>query len=212
MLENPWVEPPEDAYFLTKGTVPKKAKYILITFSHGVPGALNGKKMDLVTLIERLNKMAGPYKIGRTDLIENRLVGIKSREIYEAPAATILMAAHTELESLVFDREFLHFKESVSHKYSELIYYGLWFSPLKDALDSFFGKHQHLVTGTVKIKLTHNCAHVVGRKSPFSLYEEKLATYSKEDQFDHDAAKGFIELWGLPYVVSSSRDKKVKKK
>ena len=146
------------------------------------------------------------------DLIENRLVGIKSREIYEAPAATILMAAHTELESLVFDRELLHFKESVSHKYSELIYYGLWFSPLKDALDSFFGKHQHLVTGTVKIKLTHNCAHIVGRKSPFSLYEKKLATYSKEDQFDHDAAKGFIELWGLPYVVSSSRDKKVKKK
>ncbi len=212
ILEDPWVEPPEDAYFLTKGKVPKKSRYVVITFSHGVPVALNGKRMDLVAIVEKLNKIAGSYKIGRTDLIENRLVGIKSREIYEAPAATILVASHTELESLVFDREFLHFKRSLSHKYSELAYYGLWFSPLKEALDSFFNKHQHLVTGEVKIKLSDQCAQIVGRKSLYSLYEEKLATYSKEDKFDHNAAKGFIDLWGLPYVVSSSRDKKIKMK
>ncbi|MBU1862389.1 MAG: argininosuccinate synthase [Candidatus Omnitrophica bacterium] len=208
ILEDPWREPPEDAYYLTKGKVPTKSRYVEVTFIHGTPVALNGKKMNLVSLIEKLNKITGQYKIGRTDVIENRLVGIKSREIYEAPAATVLMAAHAELESLVFDREFVHFKDVLSLKYSELIYYGLWYSPLKEALDSFFVKQQHLVTGTVKVKLSEKCAQVVGRKSPYSLYREKLATYSHDDQFNHEASKGFIELWGLPYVVATQVGKK----
>jgi len=212
ILEDPWQEAPEDAYYLTKGTVPKKSQYVEVVFLHGVPVALNGKTMNLVSLIETLNKIAGKYKIGRTDLIENRLVGIKSREIYEAPAACVLLEAHAELERLVFDRDFLHFKKGLSDKYSELVYYGLWFSPLKEALDSFFMRHQRLVTGKVKIKLSDRCAQVIGRQSPYSMYDTKLATYTSDDEFDHQASPGFIKLWGLPYVVSSRRDKKYEKK
>ena len=212
ILEDPWQEAPEDAYYLTKGTVPKKSQYVEVVFLHGVPVALNGKTMNLVSLIETLNKIAGKYKIGRTDLIENRLVGIKSREIYEAPAACVLLEAHAELERLVFDRDFLHFKKGLSDKYSELVYYGLWFSPLKEALDSFFMRHQRLVTGKVKIKLSDRCAQVIGRQSPYSMYDTKLATYTSDDEFDHQASPGFIKLWGLPYVVSSRRDKKYDKK
>jgi len=212
VLEDPMVEPPEDAYYFTKGPVPPKPRSIEITFAQGIPVALNGKAMKVVAIIEQLNSIAGRYKIGRTDLIEDRLIGIKSREIYEAPAATVLMAAHNALEQLVFDREYLHYKQGLSHKYGELVYYGLWYSSLKNALDNFFKSQQHLVTGTVRIKLMENRAQVVGRTSPYSLYCEKLATYSCDDQFDSQSSHGFIQLWGLPYMVSSVRDQLLHKK
>jgi len=212
ILEDPWVEAREDAYYLTRGTVPKKPKYITIGFKEGVPVSLNGNRLSLVGLIERLNDVAGKYKIGRTDVIENRLVGIKSREIYEAPAATVLMAAHREIENLVFDRDYIHFKKHLSHTYGQLAYTGLWFSATREALDGFFKTHQHRVTGTVRLRLSDRSFAIVGRKSAQSIYDEKLATYSIEDQFDHQSARGFIELWGLPNVVRSERDKRIKKR
>jgi len=212
ILEDPWVEPREDAYYMTRGTVPKKPKTITIGFNKGVPVSLDGSRMGLVALIEKLNDVAGKYKIGRTDVIENRLVGIKSREIYEAPAATILMAAHREIENLVFDRDFIHFKKSLSLKYGHLAYEGLWFSSTREALDSFFAAHQERVTGQVRFKLSDRSFAITGRKSAQSIYNEKLATYSSDDEFDHEAARGFIELWGLPNVVRSARDVKVQKR
>ena len=201
VLEDPWKEPPNDVYQMTKNPSgsSKKAKYVTVSFKRGVPVALNGKKTKPLAIIEALNKAAGEYGIGRSDMVENRLVGIKSREIYEAPAAEVLTKAHKALESLVLDRELTHFKDAVSLKYSELIYYGLWYTPLKEALDKFIDYTQKNVTGTVKIKLEPGSATVVGRKSPHSLYKEELATYSEKDKFDQKLAKGFIELWGLPY-------------
>ncbi len=201
ILENPWQEPPKEAYFMTRSAdrTPKKPCYVMIRFEAGVPVALNGKPMGFVSLIEALNELGGRYGVGRVDLIENRLVGIKSREIYEAPAATILQLAHEELENLVMDREFSHYKRVLSEKYAELVYYGYWFTPLREALDQFFATHQRKVTGEVKIKLESGSAVVVGRKSPNSLYSERLATYSEKDQFDRTAAEGFMKIWGLPY-------------
>ncbi len=201
VLEDPWKEPPKDVYQMTKdpSRSAKKAKYVTVTFNKGIPVALNGKRTKPLPMISALNKLAGEYGIGRSDMVENRLVGIKSREIYEAPAAEVLIKAHKALESLVLDRETSHFKDGVSLKYSELIYYGLWYTPLKEALDKFIDYTQKGVTGTVKIKLEPGSATVVGRKSPNSLYKEELATYSEKDKFDQKLAKGFIELWGLPY-------------
>ena len=155
--------------------------------------------MDGLRLIESLNALAAPYGIGRMDMIENRLVGIKSRETYEAPAATVLLTAHRDLESLVLDRELFHYKEGIGQKYAELVYYGLWFTPLKRALDAFVDSTQKNVTGTVRVKLRKYSCHVVGRKSPHSAYSESLATYTAKDKFDHRLAKGFIDLWALPY-------------
>lgn len=201
ILEDPMVEPPEDAYVMTcaPGKAPKKPRYIEIHFEKGVPVKLNGKRMPLVDLIEHLNIMAGQYGVGRFDMIENRLVGIKSREVYEAPAADVLLKAHEELEGFVMDREFLHYKRLLSEKYAELVYFGLWFSPLKWALDAFFATNQFRVTGKVRFKLDHGHAACVGRESKYALYEEKLATYSKGDMFDRKAATGFMKIWGLPY-------------
>lgn len=200
VLEDPWVEPPDEAYLFTPGGKKSSGKQMVtLDFVKGVPTRLNGKSQTLVALIEQLNELAGKFGIGRVDMIENRIVGIKSREIYEAPAATILLKAHEELEDLIFDREFLHFKRYLSDKYAELVYYGLWFTPLREALDSCFKRHQHLVSGTVRFRLEAGCATVVGRKSPHSLYSESLATYSAKDAFDHRAANGFIKVWGLPY-------------
>ncbi|HNX68648.1 MAG TPA: argininosuccinate synthase [Candidatus Omnitrophota bacterium] len=201
ILEDPMVEPPEDAYVMTKasGKTPKTPRYIEIDFVKGVPVRLNGKKMALVALIENLNRIAGEYGVGRFDMIENRLVGIKSREVYEAPAADVLLKAHEELEGFVMDREFLHYKRVLSEKYAELVYFGLWFSPLKRALDAFFASNQVRVTGKVRFKLEHGHAVCVGRESKFALYKEKLATYSKGDIFDRKAATGFMKIWGLPY-------------
>ena len=201
VLEKPWTEPPKNAYVITRDPLkaPKKAKYITLGFEKGVPKKLNGKAMDFTGLIGALNKMGGEYGIGRSDMVENRLVGIKSREIYEAPAAKILITAHKDLESLVLDRELAHFKETVSLKYAELIYYGLWFTPLKKALDKFVDETQAKVTGIVKMNLFSGNCITCGRKSKFSLYKEELATYGAKDKFDQKLAKGFIELWGMPY-------------
>lgn len=200
-LEDPYYTPNEDIYQITKGVNKAVAEpvYVDIEFKNGVPVKLNGKAMEGVALILKLAKIAGNAGVGRSDMVENRLVGIKSREIYEAPAAWALYIAHKALEGLVLDRELMHFKESVALKYAELVYYGLWYTPLKGALDKFIDETQKSVNGTVKLRLHKgNCA-AVGRKSPDSLYKKELATYGKDDKFDQSLAKGFIELWGLPY-------------
>lgn len=200
-LENPWKEPPEDCYQWTKspGAAPDKTTYIEITFEKGVPKKINGKAYSTVALIDKLNQIGGANAIGRTDCIENRLVGIKSREVYEAPAGTILYTAHKELEAMVLDRETAHYKELVSLKYSELVYYGLWYSDLRIALDRFVQETQKNVTGTVRFKLYKGNCIVIGRKSPYSLYKQHLATYSKGDKFDQKLAEGFIRLFGMPF-------------
>ncbi|MBU4457723.1 MAG: argininosuccinate synthase [Candidatus Omnitrophica bacterium] len=201
VLEDPWKEPPQDAYKMTidPEKAPNKATYVEIEFKNGAPVGINGKKYPPVALIEKLNKIGGKNGIGRTDLVENRLVGIKSREIYEAPGGWILHKAHNDLEALVLDRELLHFKQGISLKYAELVYYGLWFTPLKKALDAFISKTQKNVTGSVKVKLLKGVVSVVGRKSPHSLYKKEMATYDQGDKFDRSIAEGFIKIWGLPY-------------
>jgi argininosuccinate synthase len=201
VLENPNIEPPKTAYQVTRDPkdAPAKPAYIRIDFKQGNPVVLNGKAYNPVELIARLNTIGALHGVGRSDMIENRLVGIKSREIYEAPAACILHTAHKELEALVLDRELAHFKDMVSLKYSELIYYGLWYSALREALDRFIIHTQKKVTGQVRLKLYKGSVCIVGRKSEFSLYKQDLATYSSNDSFDHKAAEGFIKIWGLPY-------------
>jgi len=201
VLENLEQEAPEDAYLITKSPthISTYPKYIEVYFEKGVPKKIDGKTYKLKSLISHLNEVGGLYGVGRTDLVENRLVGIKSREVYEAPAATILYIAHKELESLVLDRELAHFKEIIALKYSELVYYGLWLSPLKEALDSFVNSTQKHVTGSIKLKLFKGSCVPVGRKSPHSLYKKELSTYGKEDKFDQKLAEGFIKIWGMPY-------------
>jgi argininosuccinate synthase len=201
VLENLEQEPPEDAYVITKSPTGTSTypKYIEIYFEKGVPRRLDGRSYKLRTLISHLNEMGGFYGVGRQDLVENRLVGIKSREIYEAPAATILFTAHKELESLVLDRELAHFKEIVALKYSELVYYGLWYSPLKEALDGFVDSTQKHVSGSVRLKLFKGSCIPVGRSSRYSLYKKELSTYGREDKFDQKLAEGFIRIWGMPY-------------
>ncbi|MGE7941465.1 argininosuccinate synthase [Lysinibacillus xylanilyticus] len=210
VMEDPWVSPPEEAYGLTVSVenAPNEAEYVEIEFVAGKPVSLNGKEMKLADLIQELNAVAGAHGVGRIDHVENRLVGIKSREVYEIPGAKVLLTAHKELEDLTLVKELAHFKPVIEKKLSELIYDGLWFSPLRDALEAFLAESQKFVNGTVRVKLYKGHAIVEGRKSPNSLYSEKLATYSKEDQFNHASAVGFIELWGLPTVVNSSVNKK----
>ncbi|MDQ0214999.1 argininosuccinate synthase [Oikeobacillus pervagus] len=205
ILEDPWAAPPEDAYDLTASLedTPDTPEIIEIGFEKGVPVTLNGKSYTLAELILELNEVAGKHGVGRIDHVENRLVGIKSREVYECPGAMTLITAHKELEDLTLVKELAHFKPIIEKKMTELIYEGLWFSPLKSALQAFLNESQKFVTGTVRVKLFKGHAIVEGRKSDFSLYNEKLATYTKEDEFDHNAAVGFIELWGLPTVVNS---------
>ena len=199
-LEDPWKEPPEDAYQITVS--PEKTlqspEYIEIAFEKGIPVRLNNKNFSSVQLIEYLNVHGSKYGIGRIDMVEDRLIGIKSREIYEAPSATILHSARESLESLILDRETRSFKSIASQKYAELVYYGWWFSPLREALDSFFEKICSNLTGKVKMKLSGGKAVVAGIYSPYSLYEVDLATYSGKDMFDKTLSKGFITLWGLP--------------
>ncbi len=199
MLEDPWVAPPEDAFLFSKGRSVPRPREIRIGFEKGVPARLNGRSLGLVELIEQLNAVAGAYRIGRSDMIESRLVGIKSREVYEAPAACVLYAASAALENLVFDRSHLHLMEVLSHRYAELVYDGLWFSPLKRALDAFFRSGRERVTGEVRVRLESGRAMAVGRRSPHARYAKHLATYSAGDRFDHTAAAGFVKLWGLPY-------------
>jgi len=201
VLEDPGLEPPKDCYQWTKAPedAASKATYIEIEFEKGVPKKLNGKSYSKIDLINKLNAIGGANGVGRSDCMENRLVGIKSREIYEAPAGTILHIAHKELESLVLDRELAHYKEIVVLKYSELVYFGLWYSPLRIALDKFVDQTQEKVTGVVKLKLYKGNCTVVGRKSVNSLYKQHLATYSKGDKFDQKLAEGFIKIFGMPF-------------
>lgn len=201
VLENLEQEPPEDAYLITKGPthISTYPKYIEIYFERGIPKKIDGRIYKLKNLINQLNEIGGLHGVGRSDLIENRLVGIKSREVYEAPAATILYTAHKELESLVLDRELAHFKEIVSLKYSQLVYYGLWYSPLRCALDNFVDSTQKHVTGSIKLKLFKGNCIAVARKSPKSLYKKELSTYGKQDKFNQNYALGFIKIWGMPY-------------
>lgn len=207
VLEDPWAEPPPEVYKMTANPedAPDKAAYVEVSFEKGKPYALNGQKMSLVDLIAKMNQLAGQHGFGRIDMVENRLVGIKSREIYEAPAGLALILAHSAIEDLTLERELLHYKAQVEQKYGALVYNGLWFSPLKEALDAFIDKTQGAVSGQVKLKLFKGGATVVGRKSPYSLYDYALATYDKKDLFPHKAAKGFIEVWGLPLKVWSKR-------
>jgi argininosuccinate synthase len=201
VLENLEQEPPEDAYLITKSptNISSYPKYVEVYFEKGLPKKIDGKSFKLRNMLEMLNELGGSFGIGRADLVENRLVGIKSREIYEAPAATMLYIAHKELESLVLDRELAHFKEIISLKYSELIYYGLWYSKLKEALDGFINASSKHVTGSIKLKLFKGQCVAVGRRSVHSLYKKELATYGKEDKFDPRLAEGFIKIWGMPY-------------
>ncbi|MFJ8245800.1 argininosuccinate synthase [Peribacillus asahii] len=205
ILEDPWAAPPEDAYELTTAleNTPDTPDVVEIGFEQGVPVTLDGKSYKLAELILELNAIAGKHGVGRIDHVENRLVGIKSREVYEAPAAMTLIKAHKELEDITLVKDVAHFKPVIEKKLSELIYDGLWFSPLRDALLAFLAETQKTVTGTVRVKFFKGHAIVEGRKSEYSLYDEKLATYTKEDEFDHDAAVGFIKIFGLPTAVNS---------
>lgn len=211
VLENPWTTPPEAAYDLTVSLedAPDTPDIVEITFDAGIPISLNGENMSLANLILTLNEIAGKHGVGRIDHIENRLVGIKSREVYECPAAVTLITAHKELEDLTFVCEVAHFKPIIEQKISETIYNGLWFSPLTEALVAFLKSTQKFVNGTIRVKLFKGHAIVEGRKSPNSLYDENLATYTSSDTFDQDAAVGFIKLWGLPTKVSAEVNSKV---
>ncbi|MGG7621005.1 argininosuccinate synthase [Robertmurraya sp. GLU-23] len=210
VLEDPWAAPPEGAYDITLPLeqTPDQADVVEIEFVSGVPVSLNGKNYPLSELILELNGLAGKHGVGRIDHVENRLVGIKSREVYECPGAMTLLKAHKELEDLTLVKEVAHFKPVISKKIAEVIYDGLWFSPLTTALKAFLKETQKYVTGTVRVKLFKGHAIVEGRKSEYSLYDEKLATYTAEDQFDHQSAVGFIQLWGLPTKVQSQVQQK----
>lgn len=207
ILEDPWAEPPEEIYQMTKAIAdtPNQPEYIEITFAGGVPVALNGETLAPVTLIDRLNQLAGSHGVGRIDMVENRLVGIKSREIYESPAMTVLIHAHRDLESLTLTADVTCYKRGIEETYSQLVYNGQWYSPLKAALDAFILQTQARVSGTVRVQLFKGNSTIVGRKSDNSLYNTELATYGAEDQFDHKAAEGFIYVWGLPTRVWSQK-------
>jgi argininosuccinate synthase len=200
ILEDPWVEPPEKAFSWTKSPreAPDEASYVEIGFEKGTPVAVDGQKLDGVSLVEWLNKLAGSHGVGRIDHVENRLVGIKSREIYEAPAAVVLLEAHQALEAITLSKSQLRFKQKVSAEYADLIYNGLWFTAQHHDLAAYIKSSQRFVTGTVRVKLFKGSLSVVGRKSPLSLYSYDLATYDKGDQFDQSASPGFIHIWGLP--------------
>lgn len=202
VLEDPYNEPPEDIYSWTAiSRKPDENEDVEIDFDSGVPVGLNGKKMDALQVITTINKAAGAFGIGRIDMIENRLIGIKSREIYEAPAAVVLIEAHRELEALVLDRELSHYKYLQEEKMAEMAYYGLWFTPLRQCITAFMNESQKYVTGTVRVKLGYKNFSVVGRKSPHSMYETDLATYDRGDKFDPKHSESFIKLWGYPYEL-----------
>jgi argininosuccinate synthase len=207
VLEDPWDEPPADAFAWTVDPVkaPNEPEYIEIEFKHGIPTALNGNPTDGVPLIDHLNKIGGKHGVGRIDHVENRLVGIKSRELYEAPAAVTLHDAHRELEFLCLSKQAHRFKTLVTQEYADLIYNGLWFSAFHQDLFQFVANNQRYVDGLVRVKLYKGKATVVGRKSENSLYSKKLATYETGDQFDHEAAKGFIRLHGLGQQTQAQR-------
>ncbi|MEL6461706.1 MAG: argininosuccinate synthase [Cyanobacteria bacterium J06641_2] len=200
VLEDPSHEPPEEVYEMTKAIVdtPNEPEYVEIGFVKGIPATLNGESKNPIELITKLNQLVGNHGVGRIDMIENRLVGIKSREIYESPAMVALIQAHRDLESLTLTADVTQYKRGIEETYSQLIYNGLWFSPLKAALDAFIQQTQERVSGTVRMKLFKGNATIVGRRSHNSLYNPEMATYGAEDRFDHKAAEGFIYIWGMP--------------
>ncbi|NJL02932.1 MAG: argininosuccinate synthase [Spirulinaceae cyanobacterium RM2_2_10] len=202
-LEDPMTEPPEEVFAMTRAIAdtPDQPEYVEIGFEQGVPVGVNGDRLAPIALIETLNELVGQHGIGRIDMIENRVVGIKSREIYETPALLVLIHAHRDLESLTLTADVTRYKFGVEQSYGELIYQGLWYSPLKEALDAFIQQTQQRVTGTVRLKLFKGNATIVGRRSDTSIYTPDLATYSDDDKFDHKAAEGFIYVWGLPTRV-----------
>ena len=208
-LEDPMSEPPEEVFVMTKAIAdtPNEPEYIEIGFERGIPVSINDNKLNPVELITQLNEITGNHGFGRIDMIENRVVGIKSREIYEAPALLLLINAHRDLESLTLTADITSYKRGIEQTYSELIYQGLWYSPLKTALDAFIQKTQERVSGSVRIKLFKGNATIVGRKSANSIYTPDLATYGAEDKFDHKAAEGFIYIWGLPTRVWAEKTK-----
>lgn len=206
VLEDPWAEPPADIWTLTADAAdaPDHAEYVEIGFEQGVPCSLNGEDMPFVDIVKALNVKAGAHGIGRLDMVENRLVGVKSRECYEVPAAKVLIDAHKALETLCLDGATQHYKLGVEQQWATAVYQGMWFSPLKMALDSFCAATQQYVTGTVKMKLYKGSCTVTGRKSPYSLYDFNLASYGADDVFNHESAKGFIDLYGLPVTTWSA--------
>jgi argininosuccinate synthase len=200
VLEDTWNEPPEDIFLWTRSIekTPARPAYLEIGFEKGIPVTLNGRKVEPVALVQKVHELAGKHGIGRIDHVENRLVGIKSREIYEAPAAVVLLKAHLALEDLVLTKEQLRFKARVAAEYADLVYNGLWFTGMRRDLAAYVENTQRYVTGTIRVKLFKGNCQVVGRKSPYSLYDYSLATYDQGDVFDHSASPGFIHIWGLP--------------
>lgn len=205
VLEDPWVEAPEDAFGITNPIekTPDEPTTMTIKFNKGVPVSINDEEMSFATMIEKLNKIAGENGVGRIDHIENRLVGIKSREIYECPAAMVLIKAHQELEDLTTERDLGHFKPVIEKELTEIIYNGLWFSPLMESLLAFLKESQKNVTGEIRLQLFKGNVWILGRRAKTSLYDKDLATYTSSDSFDQEAAKGFIKLWGLPTQVQA---------
>jgi argininosuccinate synthase len=206
-LEDPWNAAPADAYLSTVAPedAPDEPAEAVVGFEKGIPVSLDGRTMDAVSLVEAVDALGGAHGFGRLDMVENRLVGIKSREVYEEPASLSLILAHREIEDLTLTRELQHFKTSVDQRMSELIYDGLWFSPLASALRAFIDESQRYVSGEVRLRYFKGNCWAVGRRSPYSLYEPKLATYGAGDAFSHESAKGFIQLWGLPLEVWARR-------
>jgi len=211
-LEDPWNEPKSEMFMLSQSPqdAPDKTTIVEIEFDAGKPVGLDGTRMDAVVLLKTLNKIAGENGIGRTDLVENRLVGMKSRGVYETPGGYVLYKAHHELETLVLDKDTMHFKAMLAPKYAELVYNGAWFTPLREALDAFVESTQQNVTGTVRFMLYKGNVITAGRKSPYSLYREELATFGSEDVYDQADAEGFINLFGLQMKYTGLRDRKEK--
>ncbi len=209
-IEDPTKEAPPDAWLWTVNVedAPEQPTYVRIEFERGVPVALDGERLPGPELVGRLNALGGANGVGRIDMLENRLVGIKSRELYEAPAATILLEAHRDLEAMCLDRETAHFKPYLELRYAELVYYGLWFTPLRKAIDAFLAETQRTVTGEVTVKLHKGRAMPVARTSPYSLYDYRLATYDKGDLFDPKDSPGFIRLWALPARIVGEVERK----
>ena len=208
ILEDPWKEPEESMYTLTVApeNAPEKPQYIEIDFKHGIPVSIDGQNLKPVQVLESLNTIGGTHGVGRVDLVENRLVGMKSRGVYETPGASIILAAHRELESLTLDKETLHYKDILAGKYAELVYNGQWFTALRYAMDAFVDSIQTRVTGMVRLKLYKGNIIPVGRKSPHSLYREDLATFAEDEVYNQRDAEGFINLFGLPGKVEALLD------
>lgn len=206
-LEDPWNEPPEEIFLLTNSPLeaPEEPEEVTVKFEAGCPVSVDGQRMELPELIENLNERAGRHGIGRIDMVENRLVGIKSREVYEAPAGVVLHKAHQALMDLVMDRDLYHHLQETSHRYAELVYNGRWFSSLRESLDAMIEASEDVLTGEVRFRFYKGDAVVNGRRSPESLYDKSLSTYDEGDEFDQSLSRGFVQLWGLPLQVAGRR-------